>query len=367
VNLTKRVLVGGVFALVSTLLYTVHSLNQRIGHLEMVVARQPMFDPRSQFRGYETSRLSSDSASPPNIPSTPVLDADQDDARKQEMRKKSGYGGSKDPSHLGGFTANDIEGQSDPLWTWMMKNLVVKSVVDVGCGRGISTSWFLKRNASVLCVEGSHDAVTQSYLPAELIVEHDIYRGPWWPNRTFDVAWVVEFTEHIGRQYINNYMPILKKSALVFATHSYWGGWHHVEVHGDYWWKVRYEGQGLIYSKELTILAQAMAGLGPGGQHFLNSLQVFINPAVMALPEHQHLVGGLGCFGGNDCGGRHWCPCKGKDALPESFLPVFTEETKYDGRINDLELSIIGHFEDHFHGNAWKEIMAKTKMQTFQG
>ena len=62
------------------------------------------------------------------------------------------------------------------------------------------------------------------------VIEHDFSRGPWWPSETYDVAWSVEFLEHVGRNYMRNYMPIFKKAALLFVTHSTWGGWHHVEA-----------------------------------------------------------------------------------------------------------------------------------------
>ena len=72
----------------------------------------------------------------------------------------------------------------------MVEWLGVKSIVDVGCGRGISTSWFALHGLhSVTCVEGSHDAVTKSLLPGLMkkiskttkleLVEHDFSRGPW--------------------------------------------------------------------------------------------------------------------------------------------------------------------------------------------
>ena len=85
----------------------------------------------------------------------------------------------------------------------------------------------------VQCAEGSHDAVMQSIVPNvnEHVVEHDFSRGPWWPDRTVDAAWAVEFTEHVGRNYQPNYITAFRKAALIFVTHSNWGGWHHVEVH----------------------------------------------------------------------------------------------------------------------------------------
>lgn len=259
--------------------------------------------------------------SPPNLPSERVEDA-------ALVKTRHFYGGKGDKAHLGGFTANDTHGQSPMLWTWMAQELVVQSVVDVGCGRGISTSWFKKHKMDVLCVEGSHDAVEQSLLDPEDIVEHDFQRGPYWPAKTYDVAWSVEFLEHVGRQYRQNYLPIFRRAALIFVTHSFWGGWHHVEVHNPWWWKVRFELDGFVYSKELTDLARYMAGTHlPGSpqreaQHLTSSLLVFINPAVATLPKHQHLLGGDGCFGQGPCGDRKSCPCSGADEMPPRFSPV---------------------------------------------
>lgn len=112
----------------------------------------------------------------------------------------------------------------------MMGPLGIKSIVDVGCGKGVSTSEFKERGAKVLCVEGSHDAVSQTLLPLDLVVEHDFTRGPWWPSETYDAVWSVEFLEHVGRPYMLNYLPIFKKAAVIFLTSSGWAGWHHVRL-----------------------------------------------------------------------------------------------------------------------------------------
>ena len=146
----------------------------------------------------------------------------------------------------------------------MITNIGIKSLLDVGCGKGISTSYFVLHNLEfVQCVEGSHDAVTQSIVPKtseyERVVEHDFSLGPWWPHRTVDAVWCVEFTEHVGRNYQPNYLTAFRKAALIFVTHSNWGGWHHVEVHDDEWWKMRWEAAGLVYSSELTAEARAIA------------------------------------------------------------------------------------------------------------
>jgi len=106
------------------------------------------------------------------------------------------YGGKGDKAHLGGFTAFDEAGVGVNLWKHMIQNMGVKSILDLGCGKGTSTSWFILHGLEyVVCAEGSHDAVTNSLLPKIPkedipagtkweIVEHDFSRGPWWPSQT---------------------------------------------------------------------------------------------------------------------------------------------------------------------------------------
>ena len=161
-------------------------------------------------------------------------------AKTDQSRSEHGvlYGGKGDKVHLGGFTDIDLHGVSPAAWKYMITFFGVKSLMDVGCGRGISTAWFYLHGVDALCLEGSHDGVLQTILPhpETQIIEHDFSRGPWWPEKTYDAVWCVEFLEHVGRNYHKNYFPAFRKSALIFASHSIWGGWHHVEVHDDQWY-----------------------------------------------------------------------------------------------------------------------------------
>jgi 2-polyprenyl-3-methyl-5-hydroxy-6-metoxy-1,4-benzoquinol methylase len=104
--------------------------------------------------------------------------------------------------HLGGFTVFDVNGVSPSVWKYMVETLGVHSLLDVGCGRGTSTTWFLKHGVDILCAEGSHDAYEKTFLPdpATQMVEHDFSRGPWWPEKTYDAVWAVEFLEHVNVQ-----------------------------------------------------------------------------------------------------------------------------------------------------------------------
>lgn len=170
----------------------------------------------------------------------------------------------------------------------------IKSLLDLGCGRGISTSWFITHGLEyVVCAEGSHDAITQSLVPNITnipnrtrweLVEHDFSRGPWWPSRTVDAAWCVEFTEHVGRNYQQNYYTAFRKAALIFVTHSNWGGWHHVEVHNDDWWRVKMEAAGFVYS---DILTKEMRG--KAGQDKLKRIELGLPKSDRPYSVAQHL------------------------------------------------------------------------------
>eukprot|EP00591_Stephanopyxis_turris_P009576 CAMPEP_0195525506 /NCGR_PEP_ID=MMETSP0794_2-20130614/25992_1 /TAXON_ID=515487 /ORGANISM="Stephanopyxis turris, Strain CCMP 815" /LENGTH=357 /DNA_ID=CAMNT_0040655985 /DNA_START=121 /DNA_END=1194 /DNA_ORIENTATION=- len=237
-----------------------------------------------------------------NLPSIRVEDAVVDKMRKN-------YGGKGDKAHLGGFSEMDPGGINPHLFKHMVTDIGVHSFLDIGCGRGFSTSWFYMHGVDVLCAEGSHDAVERSVLPDpdNQVVEHDFSRGPWWPEKTYDVAWSVEFLEHVSIQFQYNYIQAFRKAALIFATSSSGGGWHHVEVHKKEWWIQKYESYGFQYSETLTNQVKNWAKegkklyTGPGGKYYDGfyiraTMKVFINPTVASLPQHAHLFPELGCF-----------------------------------------------------------------------
>jgi Methyltransferase domain len=250
-----------------------------------------------------------------------LVDKKEDGTNDFVDDKRKIYGGKGDKKHLGGFTELDINGISPSVWKHMISNFGVHSVIDIGCGRGISTSWFALHNCSVICAEGSHDAIEQSMVPnkEQNVIEHDFSRGPWWPEKTYDAVWSVEFLEHVGVQYHFNYIAAFRKAALIFVTSSRWGGWHHVEVHLDDWWIQKYESYGFKYDDKLTQQVRNIAqeesmvsrnrnnsdtfapnGEHYNGQHIYLSMKVFINPMVASLPEHAHLFPQHGCYGGRN-------------------------------------------------------------------
>eukprot|EP00560_Eucampia_antarctica_P005936 CAMPEP_0197823548 /NCGR_PEP_ID=MMETSP1437-20131217/881_1 /TAXON_ID=49252 ORGANISM="Eucampia antarctica, Strain CCMP1452" /NCGR_SAMPLE_ID=MMETSP1437 /ASSEMBLY_ACC=CAM_ASM_001096 /LENGTH=373 /DNA_ID=CAMNT_0043422769 /DNA_START=30 /DNA_END=1151 /DNA_ORIENTATION=+ len=265
-----------------------------------------------------------------NLPSVRIEDTSL-------LKKRKKYGGAGDKAHLGGFSEIDPGGISPGLWKHMIEDYGVHSFLDIGCGRGFSTLWFLTHGADVLCAEGSHDAVERSVLPdpSSQVVEHDFSRGPWWPEKTYDAAWSVEFLEHVNVQYHYNYVTALRKAALIFVTSSNGAGWHHVEVHNHDWWVQKYEAYGFKYSEKLTNQVKNWAKEYKKSYMFRDTyldsfyvrvtMKVFINPVVAALPEHAHLFPEFGCFGKDADGNRMHRECdekKGETPLDGSMYPL---------------------------------------------
>lgn len=363
----------GLLILTNALVYQLSTLNRTGGTTDLISAATSSIgiiasaaNASGSVRGSATSSSTS-SRYALEIPqgeaeAMPSVRISEEESAKDDRKI---YGGAGDKKHLGGFTEVDIHGIAPQVWKDMVKYFGIKSIIDVGCGRGISTSWFVTHGLDTLCVEGSHDAVERTMVPdPSIITEHDFSRGPWWPGRTLDAVWSVEFLEHVGRNYHQNYIPIFRKAAFIFVTSSRWGGWHHVEVHPDEWWIEKYQSYGFVFSQTLTDRVRAKAkedklfkfplGEVPGQgdkfnpQHVFLSMKVFINPAVASLPEHQHLFAEHGCYKDRDAGSgkifnRVCGEGKGGDmesVLPPEYLPLELTDDQDKAWVHILKANI---------------------------
>jgi hypothetical protein len=271
---------------------------------------------------------------PPNVPSPGIAHLPPEE---QKLAWKRGpFGGRGDDLSLGGFVSFDHAAFVPALYEYWLKVINIRSLLDVGCGKGAQTKYFLDKGLDVLCVEGSRDGVTRNVLPRNRIVEHDFTLAPWFPNKTYDLAMMVEVTEHISRQYIQNYMPALKQAAVIVKTHAIQPGYHHVEVHYDdpWWWRARFEAHSLVYSEALTNLFREICTTNKQGKWY-RTAEVYINPQVASRNEHQHIFGGPGCLkdshtpGSGDsnapiAGTIGSIPCSGRDLLPERYRPIWS-------------------------------------------
>eukprot|EP01084_Bolivina_argentea_P159517 277804_1 len=170
--------------------------------------------------------------------------------------QRHNYGGSDtviDAKHLGGFFPNDTNSYEPQMWEWAIHKFNIKSVLDVGCGMGYSSLFFVKhpKIERVLCVEGSSDAINRSLVSA-FTVQHDYTLGPYWPVETYDMVWCVEFLEHVDEKYMDYYMATFKKAKYIFVTGAVLGGWHHVNMKKPKYWINVFTSYGFVYLDDIT-------------------------------------------------------------------------------------------------------------------
>ena len=136
------------------------------------------------------------------------------------------------PMHLGGH-----EGEThldDGALDYIIENLGVKSMVDIGCGPAGMVELARSKGLEVLGVDG--DFVVERKV--DDIVIHDYQKAPYVPEKNYDLAWTVEFVEHIEEQYIRNFVATMDKCKYVLMTHAFPGqpGHHHVNCQTTEYW-----------------------------------------------------------------------------------------------------------------------------------
>jgi hypothetical protein len=140
--------------------------------------------------------------------------------------------------HLGGYVPGGGPNTTYPdLWRWLVENLGVRSVLDVGCGDGKGA---LDAFAALGCDVLGIDGIPQD---DERIETHDFATGPWKVrgNRiegAYDLVWSAEFVEHVDERYVPNFLDTFTAAPLVLMTHAVpgQGGHHHVNCRTeDYW------------------------------------------------------------------------------------------------------------------------------------
>jgi hypothetical protein len=141
------------------------------------------------------------------------------------------------PHHLGGGEkrCHDDKGTLQ----YMIDRFNIKSMIDIGCGRGcqLRVAKTLGLNP-VLGIEGDKWLSAQHWGNLPILI-HDYTTGPSpLTDETFDLAWTVEFLEHVEEKYIPNYFPDLQRAKYVVCTFAPPGkeGHHHVNCQPyEYW------------------------------------------------------------------------------------------------------------------------------------
>ena len=166
--------------------------------------------------------------------------------------------------HLGGFyTTVDKASHCPEMFKYLVENLDINSVLDIGCGMGYQMQEFMKYCDEVVGVDGSEYATSNSPVK-ESIFKHDFSVGELETEDRFDLCWCCEFVEHVKEEFRDNFLSSFAFCKYVAMTHAVpgQGGHHHVNCQPREYWVEHMSRFGFEFDEEMTDQLKELAGKG---------------------------------------------------------------------------------------------------------
>lgn len=153
-----------------------------------------------------------------------------------------------DKSHLGGHAGKTNIDQS--VFDEIVSKYNITSIVDIGCGPGGMEKLAASKNVSWYGIDGDETVIQTT----NKTLLHDFTLGKPKINNKFDLAWSVEFLEHVYEEYMPNYMHIFQQAKYVCCTAAPPGstGHHHVNCKDLDYWIASFKKYGFTYNESYT-------------------------------------------------------------------------------------------------------------------
>jgi SAM-dependent methyltransferase len=158
---------------------------------------------------------------------------------------------------------------------WIKKNYNVKSMIDVGCGPGGMVE--LANNIGIDAVGIDGDYTLDRYDTSKFII-HDFTSGPAPVSKNYDLAWSVEFVEHVYEKYIPNYVQAMQKAKYLIMTYAPigHGGYHHVNENTQEYWIDIMSKYNFKYDRRISKEMRKHSTMGEKRKHqFLKQTGLF--------------------------------------------------------------------------------------------
>jgi SAM-dependent methyltransferase len=160
------------------------------------------------------------------------------------------------PEHLGGH-----EGEThldEGALTYLQKKFDIKTMLDVGCGLGEMKLVADKLGVDWYGLDGDYTVARNPDIFSSMLI-HDYRNEPDLMQTgdgtsTFDLAWSVEFLEHVDAEYIYNFMKNFRQCKYVLCTHALPGqpGKWHVNCQPPEYWVAIFRAFGFEVDVETT-------------------------------------------------------------------------------------------------------------------
>ena len=154
----------------------------------------------------------------------------------------------------------------------------IKSVADIGCGKGYAARYFDQRGLYAIGVEGDKETIRNAVF--RRIIKNDYTKSSAFGDEQFDLIWSCEFVEHVEEQYIDNFLNDFRKGKYIAMTHAIPGqsGDHHVNCQLAQYWIDRMKDiefwlNGMVTNKLRKIAMETSESLSfPHGMHLMRLL-----------------------------------------------------------------------------------------------
>lgn len=167
-------------------------------------------------------------------------------------------------AHLGGHQGKTHTDEG--TLRWAIDKLKVKSMLDVGCGPGGMVELANSLDVDAYGVDG--DYTLERYNESKFII-HDFTKGPAPVGGSYDLAWSIEFVEHVYEEYIPNYVQAMQKCKFLIMTYAPvgHGGHHHVNENTQDYWIQTMSDYGFKYLEDLTLEMRRHSTMGSKKKH----------------------------------------------------------------------------------------------------
>lgn len=187
-------------------------------------------------------------------------------------KNKIKYTEALDPAfpHLGGnFLELNPSTYCPPVWSYVIQNYNINSVLDVGSGTGYAAKWFSDNNVKTTAIDGLPFNIQNAVYKTELV---DITKTAFCIN--VDLVHSIELVEHIEEKYLQNLLDTLCCGKYLLMTHGLPGqeGHHHVNCQEKKYWINHMQNRGF---KELTEESKKLQKLAKRAKHLKESLIFF--------------------------------------------------------------------------------------------
>jgi SAM-dependent methyltransferase len=181
----------------------------------------------------------------------PIFNSSNENSPKRECQSILHYGAT--PPHLGGH--QNLTHLDCGVLDYLICNFQIHTFVDVGCGPGGMVYEALKRGISAIGIDGDPAIlkVTPVTDQARLVI-HDFRTGTAPLVGDFDLAWSIEFLEHVDECYAGNYLSTFQQAKYIFCTAAppKARGYHHVNCQSTTYWIKFFEQGGFRFCPEIS-------------------------------------------------------------------------------------------------------------------